>query len=295
WERFSYYGMRSLLVLYMVNYLFVHPDVGQRVLGFTAVKAFIENLPWVKSLGPLAAQPLSSQIYGLYTGFVYFTPFLGGMLADRVLGQKVGWHYGFAAAGVGMVIGLCLYLWGNKHLAPDVLSQRKAAQKTAVKEKMSANEWQRVLVLIIVCTLNIVFWGVYEQQGNVMQLWADKNTNWHFFGWEMPSTWYQAFNPLMIFAFAPLLSMVWVKQAKGGKEPSSVTKMGFGCLLLGISYIVMIVASRGMAPEVRRSVLWLVGTTVIITLGELYLSPVGLSFVTKIAPARMVSMLMGVW
>src|SRR5207249_859794 len=317
--------------------------------------------------------------YGLYTGFVYFTPFLGGMLADRVLGQrrtvilgailmaighflmaseqlfflalmfliagngafkpnistqvgllyppgdprrdgaftifymginlgaffsplvcgtlgqKVGWHYGFAAAGVGMVIGLCLYLWGNKHLAPDVLSQRKAAQKTAVKEKMSANEWQRVLVLILVCTLNIVFWGVYEQQGNVMQLWADKNTNWHFFGWEMPSTWYQAFNPLMIFAFAPLLSMVWVKQAKGGKEPSSVTKMGFGCLLLGISYIVMIVASRGMAPEVRRSVLWLVGTTVIITLGELYLSPVGLSFVTKIAPARMVSMLMGVW
>jgi POT family proton-dependent oligopeptide transporter len=379
WERFSYYGMRSLLVLYMVNHLFLRPDVGQHVLGFTAVKAFIENLPWVKALGPLAAQPLSSQIYGLYTGFVYFTPFLGGMLADRVLGQRktvilggtlmaighflmasehlffvalmfliagngafkpnistqvgllypegdprrdgaftifymginlgaffsplvcgtlgqtIGWHYGFAAAGVGMVLGLCLYLWGHKYLAQDVLSQRRQMSAVQPKESMTHNEWLRVGVLIAVCTLNIVFWGVYEQQGNTMQLWADQNTNWHFGGWQIPSTWYQAFNPAMIFIFAPLLSMFWTKQSAGGKEPSSVTKMGFGCLLLGASYIVMIVASHGMAPEVRRNVLWLVGTTVIITLGELYLSPVGLSFVTKIAPARMVSMLMGVW
>src|SRR6059036_3762447 len=83
WERFSYYGMRSLLVLYMVNYLFLKPDVGHRVLGFTAIKGGLESV-----FGPLAAQPLSSQIYGLYTGFVYFTPFFGGMLADRVLGQR---------------------------------------------------------------------------------------------------------------------------------------------------------------------------------------------------------------
>src|SRR5437867_2786998 len=273
WERFSYYGMRSLLVLYMVNHLFIHPDVGQRVLGFTAIKGILESV-----FGHLDAQPLSSQIYGLYTGFVYFTPFFGGLLADRVLGQrktvvlggilmaighflmasehlffvallflimgngafkpnistqvgllyprgdsrrdgaftifymginlgaffsplvcgtlgqKVGWHYGFAAAGVGMVVGLCLYLWGNKHLAPDVLAQRRAVQATRPKETMTANEWRRVAVLLAVCTLNIVFWGVYEQQGNTMQLWADQNTNWRFWGWEMPSTWYQAFN-----------------------------------------------------------------------------------------------------
>ena len=99
----------------------------------------------------------------------------------------------------------------------------------------------------------------------------------------------------MIFAFAPLLNIFWANQAKSGREPASLTKMGFGCLLLGLSYIVMIVASHGMDPEARRSVMWLVGTTIILTLGELYLSPIGLSFVTKVAPARMVSMLMGMW
>ena len=377
WERFSYYGMRSLLVLYMVNHLFIQPDVGQRVLGFTALKGTLESI-----FGPLAVQPLSSQIYGLYTGFVYFTPFFGGMLADRVLGQRktvilgailmaighfmmaserlffpalmfliagngcfkpnistqvgllypqgdprrdgaftifymginlgaffsplvcgtlgqtVGWHWGFGAAGVGMVIGLLIYLWGQRFLAPDVLAQRRkleAEQPKEPKQKMTRNEWLRVGVLIVTCFLVSVFWAVFEQQGNVMQLWADKNTNWTFGGLHIPSTWYQAFNPFMIFAFAPLLSMVWAKQAARGKEPASLTKMGMGCLLLGLSYVVMIVASHGMTPDARRSVMWLVGTTVILTLGELYLSPIGLSFVTKVAPARMVSMLMGMW
>jgi POT family proton-dependent oligopeptide transporter len=128
-----------------------------------------------------------------------------------------------------------------------------------------------------------------------MQLWADRNTKWNFFGWNMPSTWFQAFNPAMIFIFAPVLPIFWGWQARRKKEPSSVTKMAIGCLLLGLSYIVMIVASRGMAPDAQRSLMWLVGTTLILTIGELYLSPVGLSFVTKVAPARMVSMLMGVW
>jgi proton-dependent oligopeptide transporter, POT family len=376
WERFSYYGMRSLLVLYMVNHLFINPDVGQHVLGFTAIKAFIENLPWVKSLGPLGAQPLSSQIYGLYTGFVYFTPFFGGMLADRVLGQRrtvilgavlmaighflmasermfflalmflilgngafkpnistqvgllyppgdprrdgaftifymginlgaffsplvcgtlgqtVGWHWGFGAAGVGMVVGLVIYLLGQKHLAPDQRQQRLAAE---TNEKMTRDEWLRIGALVVICTLNIVFWGIYEQQGNVMQLWADQNTNWNFFGWTMPSTWYQAFNPFMIFLFAPVLTIFWGWQSRRRNEPSSVVKMAMGCFLVGISYLIMIAASHGIGPEAKRSVMWLVGTTVILTVGELYLSPVGLSFVTKVSPARMVSMLMGVW
>ena len=374
WERFSYYGMRSLLVLYMVNHLFIRPDVGQRVLGFTAIKGALESV-----FGPLAVQPLSSQIYGLYTGFVYFTPFFGGMLADRVLGQRrtvilgailmaighflmasehmfflalmfliagngafkpnistqvgllypegdprrdgaftifymginigaffsplvcgtlgqtIGWHYGFGAAGVGMVTGLCLYLWGNKYLAPDVLTQRRAVQAVKPKERMTSNEWLRVLVLCVTCLLVSLFWAVFEQQGNTMQLWADRNTNWVFAGIRIPSTWFQAFNPFFIFTLAPLLNIVWAKQAARGREPASLTKMGFGCVLLGVAFVVMIVASQGMAPDTRRSVLWLVATTFVVTLGELYLSPVGLSFVTKVAPARMVSMLMGIW
>lgn len=381
WERFSYYGMRSLLVLYMVNHLFIQPDVGQRVLGFTALKGMLEG-----AFGPLGNQALSSQIYGLYTGLVYFTPFFGGLLADRVLGQrktvviggllmaighflmaiesmffpalmflilgngcfkpnistqvgllyqqgdprrdgafsifyvginlgaflaplvcgtlgqKVGWHYGFAAAGVGMLIGLMVYLLNQKHLATDVLEQTKldaAAAKQAgthtAKAPLTKDEWLRIGAIVVACIIVASFWAVYEQQGNVMQLWADQNTNWNFFGWTMPSTWYQSFNPFMIFLFTPLLTALWASQSKNGKEPSSLTKMAMGCMMLGLGFVVMIVASTGMDPAAKRSVFWLVGSTLIFTFGELYLSPIGLSFVTKVAPAAIVSMMMGVW
>ncbi len=373
WERFSYYGMRSLLVLYMVNFLFIQPDVGQRVLGFNAVKGLLESI-----FGPLAVQPLSSQIYGLYTGFVYFTPFFGGLLADRVLGQrrtvvvggvlmaighflmaserlffpalmflilgngcfkpnistqvgllyppgdqrrdrafsifyvginlgaflsplvcgtlgqKVGWHWGFAAAGVGMVMGLVFYLMNQKHLAPDVLAQRRSDARPK-KEPLTREEWLRVGAIVVACVIVAAFWAVYEQQGNTLQLWADQNTNWTFFGLTIPSTWYQSFNPFMIFLFTPVLTAFWAWQASRKQEPSSIQKMAIGCILLGLGFIVMIVATQGMAPDARRSVLWLAGSTLVFTFGELYLSPIGLSFVTKVAPARIVSMMMGVW
>jgi POT family proton-dependent oligopeptide transporter len=381
WERFSYYGMRSLLVLYMVNHLFLQPDVGQRVLGYTALKAALEGV-----FGPLANQALSSQIYGLYTGLVYFTPFFGGLLADRILGQrktvviggilmaighflmavesmffpalmflilgngcfkpnistqvgllypqgdsrrdrafsifyvginlgaflaplvcgtlgqKVGWHYGFAAAGVGMMLGLVIYLMNQKYLATDVLEQSrldqaaaKSAGRVKQKEPLTRQEWLRIGVIVVACIIVASFWAVYEQQGNVMQLWADQNTNWNFFGWTMPSTWYQSFNPFMIFLITPLLTSLWAMQSNKGQEPSSLTKMAIGCVLLGLGFVVMIVASTGMDPNAKRSVFWLVGSTLVFTIGELYLSPIGLSFVTKVAPAAMVSMMMGVW
>jgi POT family proton-dependent oligopeptide transporter len=375
WERFSYYGMRSLLVLYMVNYLFLKPDVGARVLGFNTVRHVFE---WAFHTS-YTAQPLSSWIYGLYTGFVYFTPFFGGLLADRIfgqrktvvlgavimaighfmmasealffpalfclilgngcfkpnistqvgllyppgdkrrdrafsifyvginlgaflaplvcgtLGQRVGWHYGFGAAGVGMLLGLSFYLMNQRHLAPDVLAQRRAAV-APVKQKMTREEWLRVGAIAVACLIVAAFWAVYEQQGNTLQLWADQNTRWNFFGWTMPSTWYQAFNPFMIFLFTPLLTSLWGMQAARGQEPSSVTKMAMGLVLLGLGFVIMIVAANGLASaDAKRSILWLVGSTVVYTLGELYLSPIGLSFVTKVAPVRIVSMMMGVW
>ncbi len=386
WERFSYYGMRALLVLYMVKYLFIQPDVGARVLGFNALKGFLEAVFHTH----YDAQPLSSQIYGLYTGFVYFTPFFGGLLADRVLGQRktvivgailmaighflmaseqmffvalmflifgngcfkpnistqvgllyppgdqrrdraflifyvginlgaflaplvcgtlgqdprFGWHWGFGAAGVGMVLGLLVYLWGQKYLASDVLAQRQAeqlkAKMPAKKEPLTREEWFRVGALVVACAIVAAFWAVYEQQGNTMQLWADTNTRWTFGGWTMPSTWFQSFNPFMIFLFTPILTSLWGWQAARGKEPSSLTKMAMGLFLLGISYVVMIIAaapmaSGAMSPDAKRSLMWLVGATGIATFGELFLSPIGLSLVTKVAPARIVSMMMGVW
>ena len=373
WERFSYYGMRAILVLYMTQALFVQQKAGAYIFGFGEIQHFLEML-----LGrTLEGQPLSSQIYGLYSGFVYFTPFFGGILADRIfgqrktvviggvlmaighflmaiqsmfflalfflilgngcfkpnistqvgnlypagdprrdraftifyvginlgaflspficgtLGQKWGWDWGFGAAGVGMVLGLLVYLWGQKYLAPDQLMKREATHTKP--EPLTRQQWRGIWGLCGLCALNIVFWAVYEQQGNTMQLFADSNVDWMIFGWEMPSTWFQSINPMFIFGMVPLLNIYWATLGKKGKEASSVAKMAIGCFWLGISFVVLWYATKGMADTQRISFMWLVGCTGIYTLGELYLSPIGLSLVTKVAPPRLVGMLMGMW
>jgi len=347
WERFSYYGMRSLLVYYMIKHL-----------QFT--------------------QEHSSRIYGLYTGFVYFTPLFGGMLADRLLGQrrtvivgavlmatghflmafeslfypallflilgngafkpnistqvgalyapgdhrrdrafslfymginlgaffsplvcgtlgeKIGFHWGFAAAGVGMVIGLCVYLSGQKHLAPDLIMQKKGSPRQS-SEPMTREDWLKIGAIFVMMALSIVFWSVYEQQGNTMALWADANTDRVILGWEMPASWFQSFNPFMIFIFVPLLNLFWSWQDRRGKEPSSIAKMGIGCILLAAAFLILLPPARHLADHPRASLWWLTACTFVLTLGEIYLSPIGLSLVTKIAPARIVSLMMGVW
>ncbi len=373
WERFSYYGMRALLVLYMTEYLLLDPVRAKTVLGYSSFERILIHI-----YGPLNVQAMSSHIYGFYTGFVYLTPFFGGMIADRwlgrhksvylggilmaighflmavetmflpallflilgngcfkpnistqvgdlyeegdsrrdgaftifymginlgaffsplicgTLGQKVGWHWGFGAAGVGMLLGLAVYHFGRKYVpqkeAPKVT--RAAAKE---KTKITLDEWKRIGALVLLCLLNIVFWGIYEQQGNTLQLWAEQNTNWNFFGIAFPSSWYQAFNPAMIFIFAPVLSALWAWQAQRKREPSSIMKMGIGCVLCGLAYIIMVAAARSVGPTEKGSLLWLVSTTWMFTMGELYLSPIGLSLVTKIAPKRMISTMMGLW
>jgi POT family proton-dependent oligopeptide transporter len=374
WERVSYYGMRALLVLYMVDYLIKRVEDGTtHVFGFFGLQHGLESV-----FGPLAVQPLASQIYGIYTGLVYFTPFFGGMLADRVLGQRktvvvggiimaighflmaiesmfllallciiigsgcfkpnlatqvgslyapgdprrdraftiyymgvnlgaffaplvcgtlgqvYGWHYGFGAAGVGMVLGVLIYLWGGKrYLAEDQLTRAKKAHTE--NAPITAKEWKAIGGLVVLCILNIVFWGVYEQQGNTIQIFADRNTDWHVFGWELPSTWFQSVNPMFIFILTPLLNMFWTRQSVKGTEPGSVTKMGLGCILLGLSWLPLMWITKGLGETQRISFMWLVGCTLIYTIGEMYLSPIGLSLVTKVAPARVVSMVMGAW
>ncbi len=347
WERFSYYGMRSLLVYYMIRHL-------------------------------LFTQEQASHIYGLYTGFVYFTPFFGGLLADRVLGQRrtvivgavlmaighflmalesmffpallclilgngafkpnistqvgalypqadhrrdrafaifylginlgalfsplvcgtlgevYGWHYGFSAAGVGMVAGLAIYLLGQKHLAPDYITRRTPG-RVPDREALSRDDRHRILGLAVLMMFTIIFWGVYEQQGNTLALWAAANTNRHVLGWEMPASWFQAFNPAMIILLTPAINSFWSWQAKRGSEPSTIAKMAIGCMLLGSSFVVMIFAAHFSAEQRSVSMGWLIACAGILTIGELFLSPVGLSLVTKLAPPRMVSMLMGMW
>jgi len=372
WERFSYYGMRALLILYMTDHLIKNAMAGQYILGFAPLKSLLEAV-----FGQMTIQPMSSQIYGLYTGFVYFTPFFGGILADRLLGQRktvyiggvlmaigefllmsetmffmgllfliigngcfkpnistqvgglykqgdprrdgaftifymginlgaffsplvcgtlgqvYGWKYGFMAAGIGMILGLILYTWGQKFLAAD--NVMKTSSGKVKYQPLTSKEWKGIIGLIVLCMLNIVFWGVYEQQGNTIQLFADRNTDWTIFGWSMPSTWFQAFNPLFIFAFAPLFNMLWAWQARRRKEPTSIVKMAIGSVLLGLGFIPLMLVTKGLSDTQRISFLWLAGSTLLYTIGELYLSPIGLSLVTKVAPARLVSMMMGMW
>jgi len=406
WERFSYYGMRSLLVLYMMKFLLLSDHSGD-VVGLASLKHALETV-----FGPLDVQPLSSQIWGLYTGLVYFTPIFGGLLADRVLGQRrtvvigailmafghfmmaserlflfallalilgsgcfkpnistqvgglyapgdprrdraysifyvginlgaflaplvcgtlgegVGWHYGFAAAGVGMVIGLCIYLYALPLLPTDEMHKARAqfplpGVPAALASRGAPNppplagdgelgaERRAVFALLALFVPNTLFWAAYEQMGNTIILWADAYTDRSLdplrlfgSGAQIPTTWFLAVNPFMIFAFTPFVVALWARQAARGTEPPTITKMAYGCFGVCAAYLIMVAAALyagagggvGATGAVgKASWLWLFAYFVVITLGELYLSPVGLSFVTKVAPARLISLMMGVW
>jgi len=221
---------------------------------------------------------------------------LGAFLAPLVcgtLGEEAGWHYGFAAAGVGMLIGLAIYLVAAPLLPPDRPTTAAAARKPLTREDRRA--LAALLVLFVPVTF---FWATYEQQGNTIALWADTHTDRSidllFWSGEIPTTWFQAFNPFMIFAFTPLVVALWAWQAKRGAEPSTLTKMALGCFGVTASNLIMAVAAF-YAGGGKASWLWLFGYFVIITVGELYISPIGLSLVSKLAPAKILSMMMGVW
>jgi proton-dependent oligopeptide transporter, POT family len=371
WERFSYFGNAALVVLYMVKYL-LDPGRVEAVLGFGAVKAALEFL-----FGRLEAQPLASQLFGFYTGLAYFTPILGGLLADRLLGQRrmviiggvlmalghfmmafealfliallalilgigafkpnistqvgalyapgdqrrgraysifyvginigaflaplvcgtlavqFGWHYGFGAAGVGMLVSLGIYLYGLPTLPADA-STPALANET---KPLEPGERRALLMLIVVCAPVALFWAAYDQQGNTILLWAedftDRAIDLGFWRGEIPSPWFLALNPLMIFAFTPLLVGLWARQGRRGSEPPPVGKMAFGCLCVALANLVMAGAAGTAAG--KASALWLIGYFVLATIGELHLAPVGLALISKAAPARMLSMMMGVW
>lgn len=371
WERFSYYGMRALLVLYMTKVLLVETHDQSQIMGMLGLKSILEGV-----FGPLSVIGFSSQIYGLYTGLVYFTPFFGGLIADKylgarksvyvggilmaighflmasestfllallflilgngffkpnisvqvgnfytlqdsrrdrafmifymginlgaflsplvcgTLGEKVGWHYGFTAAGVGMILGLIVYYFGRWELPAEPLKEQRANHTVA---PLTSEDYKKVWALVLLCIVNILFWGVYEQQGNILQIWSDKNVDWMIAGFQVPSSWMQSINPLLIFTFGPLINKLWSWQSRRGSEPNSVLKMAIGCFMCGFAYIVMFWTAHTMQAGTLISPIWIWLTIFLFTLGELYLSPIGLSLVTKLAPPKIVSMMMGLW
>jgi len=375
WERFSYYGMASLLVLYLVKYLLL-PGQAEAVIGYQAVKVALESL-----FGPLGPQPFASQIYGFYAGFAYLLPIGGGYLADRFFGQRsmavvgallmaaghflmaveamlfvalgllvvgmgafkpnvstqvgslygaddprrvpaysiyyvginigallaplvagtiggeVGWHYGFSAAGVGMLVSLAIYLGGLRHLPPD---ERRGAQEQQLASRPFDGR-QRMLIagLFAIFLLTGLFWASYEQQSNTVMLWAedftDRRIDLTFWQGHFPTTWFLALNPVMIFVLTPLLIRLWDWQAQRGTEMSTTAKLALGFFLVGIAYLVMAGAALTLNAEGKASPLWLLAYVVILTLGELHVGPVGLALVSRMAPARVLSLMMGLW
>lgn len=375
WERFSYYGMRALLVLYMVKHL-LQPENAQHVIGYGAISAFFASV-----FGITDVQPVASQIYGFYTGLVYLTPIFGGLIADRwlgrrrmivigavlmaighflmafesfffiallllilgngafkpnmssqvgmlyspedqrrdraysifyvginlggffaplvcgTLGETLGWHFGFGAAGVGMMIGLAIYLWGTRHLPVDNAPKRGAARVPVAS--LSVQDWRTIISLLVLCVFVTFFWATFEQQGNTLVLWIDGSTdrsiNLLFWAGDIPTTTFQALNPFIVFTFTPIVIALWTWQARRGREPSTIAKMALGCAFVAVANLIMVGAVWDAGVAGKASVIWLLAYFAIITTGELYISPIGLSLVSKIAPASLLSMLMGVW
>lgn len=363
WERFSYYGMRAVLVLYLAD------QTVNGGLGWTQVDAL--------------------KLYGIYTGLVYITPLIGGWLADTYLGQRrsiiigailmaigqftlalphslapdlvevmfyiglvfiilgnglfkpnistmvgdlyetgdsrrdgaftifymginlgsllagivcgyvalqFGWQAAFVCAGIGMVISLIIQgFFASKYLGD--IGIVPAAKKRGVQAatSLTKEEFDRIKVILVLGLFTIIFWAGFEQAGGLMNLYAQDYTDRMIGGFEVPTAWFQSLNPFFIIVFAPLVAMLWVKMGKN--EPTSPVKFALGLIFLALGFLSMIgaVLEQDGDMGVKTSMFWLVGAYLFHTLGELCLSPIGLSMVTKLAPLRLASLMMGAW
>jgi proton-dependent oligopeptide transporter, POT family len=366
WERFSYYGMRALLVLSLV----------------AGVEAANPGFGWT--------QAEALKLYGLFTGFVYFTPLLGGWLADNYLGQRKsviigglvmaagqftlaaaipgnlqlfyvglvllvigngffkpnistmvgdlypegdarrdgaftifymginagaflaplvcstlgedptrGWAYGYFAAGVGMILSVIIQLGFAQRFLADIgtvpAAHRSLAQSGGEHKPLTAEEVDRLRVIFMLFVFVVLFWAAFEQAGGLMNLYAAEKTDRMVGTFEVPAGWFQSLNPLFIVLLAPVFSMAWARLGASGRNPSTPRKMVLGLVLTGIGFLAMVAAALESAGGGKAAMSWLVIAYFFHTTGELCISPVGLSMVTKLAPLRLASLMMGVW
>jgi len=361
WERFSYYGMRALLTLYMTG------SVMQPGLGFPDAKAThiyglytmlvylmgvpggyiadkylghyravliggiiiasghftmaIPGIPFFYTglgliiLGTGLLKPNVSTIVGtLYTrddprrdaGFslFYMGINLGSFIAPIItgwLGQKINWHIGFAAAGVGMVFGIIQYVYGRKYLVAvsDLKTPQTAAVESAAElpsKSFTKQEWGRITAALILTFFALIFWAGFEQAGSSLTLFADRATQLTILHFTYPSSWFQSVEPLFVIIFSPIFALIWLSLSKRGKEPSSPAKFTLGLFFLSLSFLLVVPAAKFYETHnVRVSPMWLIGLYFLQMVGELCLSPVGLSMVTKLSPGRIVGFMMGFW
>lgn len=346
WERFSFYGMRALLVYYMTRGL----DIGQAhaSLIYGAYTAMIYFTPvfggWIADrwLGNRRAviigaatmalghfmmvfEPLfyfalivlaigngfflpslASQIRGLYRSddprgksaynIYYVGVNIGAFVAPLVcgfLGERYGWHWGFAMAGIGMLTSLVFYLTGLRHLPPEPTRMALvSSQRTSWLPHR-----QTLLLLMGVAAIVVVFRGAYEQVGNTIALWAEVDVDRHVgSGWSIPMAWFQSLNAFSVFLFTPILLARWDRLAKRGVETPLLHKMAFGAVVVSLSYL-MLAAVTGWteAHATHAHWAWLVGWFALMTLGELYILPTGLGLFARMAPEGLRATCIALW
>ncbi|MGH8178474.1 MAG: peptide MFS transporter [Steroidobacter sp.] len=347
WEKFSYFGMRALLIYYMTKALAI-------------------------------PQESASWIYGSYTAFAYFTPIIGGVIADRFLGRRkavivggsimalghflmafeelfypalvtiglgnglflpslpsqiqtlygsddprlrsaynvyyvgvnlgavlavlvcgtlgelFGWHWGFAAAGVGMCLGLTIYLAGGRYL-PQVTDTVSPLRATT--QQSDGSFLRRVGVLLVVVAIVVVFRGAYEQTGNTVALWADSAVDRSVgASWTIPSTWFQALNPLLVFTLTPVLLAIWRRRDRAGRAYLPLRRMALGALVVGAAYLVLaFAAEQSTSAGALAHWLWLVVFFVAYTTGELFILPTGLALFGRLAPNALAATSIALW
>jgi POT family proton-dependent oligopeptide transporter len=354
WERFSYYGMRALLMLYMVGSV-QQPGLGfgeraaAQIYGIYTMSVYLAGMPggfiadrWLGHyravlwggiiiaaghfsmavpglpffffglglivIGTGLLKPnVSSMVGALYdredqrrdAGFsiFYMGINLGAFIAPLVtgwLGQSIDWHLGFGAAGVGMVLGLIQYVAGKKYLRTVTGSADEEAPAPKEPLRLTPADWARIGAAVILTLFALLFWAGFEQAGSSLTLFADRATRLHVFGFEYPSSLFQSVEPFFVIVFSPVFAWLWIRM--GRMEPSSPAKFTMGLVLLAMSFLLIVPAARMFeATGVRVSPSWLIGLYMLQAFGELALSPVGLSMVTKLSPARLVGFMMGVW
>ncbi len=413
WERFSYYGMRALLVLYMtataahengiglewtekeaiglygwytmlvyvasipggiiadkligqkkaVLYGAIILCMGHGILAIDAVWAYYTGLGLVITGVGLLKPNISTMVGGLYKpgdirrdkGFniFYIGINLGSLLATMTVGLVVarwGWHAGFGLAGIAMLAGLVVYVWGQKHLTHvgNLLPEEERKTEASVPQLfgnllktttqlyitiglllVSAFGWykfdwaygllflfitgvvamlmmiyrdlesqifkDRFMVLLLSFIMVIIFWGAFEQAGGLMNLYTDSKTDRVLFGWTVPTVMFQSLNAGFIILFATGVASVWAKRKLKNKEASSIFKMAVGIIIMGLGFVFMVFAAMEFEKNGSSSMIWLVMAYLFHTIGELCLSPVALSFITKLAPVKYASLMMGVY
>lgn len=356
WERLSFYGMRALLVLYLVqslgfsdkdagiiygyytSFVYLTPVIGGYLtdryfsyrfaiflggvlmllghlsLAFPGLEFFYLGL-FLIAIGNGFFKPNISTIFGkLYvekpnlrdSGFTIFYMGInvGGLLGPIIagsLGEKVDWHLGFFAASVGMAIGMIFFYLGSQSLPDSVWKKetKEIPKQTSEPSQQNKEDFQNIVAKLILIGLlsffSIFFWMAFEQMGSSLNLFALRHTDRDFFGLEIPASLLQSLNPLMILVFGPVVSGLWMRLAKSNLNPNPILKFVMSLFLLGIGFLVMVIAASQAETGVSVSILFLVSVYFWNTLSELCLSPVGLSFVSKMAPVRYASLLMGIW